>query len=84
MAKDEKASSNTVARLASQLKDWLQARDRRGDADRRSWRPIPSLPFKDQHGFRVTKDRRKAPDRRVNNIEVTWQNKESQPQEDSN
>ena len=46
-------------------------KDRRSRKDRRSWKPQSSPP-KDQ----VTKDRRKCPDRRVNNIEVVWVDEE--------
>ena len=46
--------------------------DRRGQQERRSWTPSRAYPFADSCGVTVTRDRRKRPDRRLNNIEVHW------------
>lgn len=40
--------------------------DRRHDMD------TPKTPFNDKNGIAVIRDRRIAPDRRINNIEVEW------------
>ncbi len=46
--------------------------ERRSGNDRRGWQAMPPAPFVDAEGTLVTHDRRKAADRRVNNIEVAW------------
>lgn len=40
--------------------------------DRRRSIDTPEVPFRDRHGNLIKHDRRKLPDRRVNNIEVEW------------
>ena len=62
--------------LKTRLKEWLQTHGRRSGKDRRSWKPTPAVPFKDQHGSLVTKDRRKLPERRLSNIEVAVEEEE--------
>ena len=44
--------------------------DRRSREDRRSLHRAVSFPYKTKEGLVILKDRRKAPDRRVNNISV--------------
>ena len=44
--------------------------NRRKSEDRRSLRAAASFPYKTKKGLVILKDRRKAPDRRVNNISV--------------
>lgn len=44
----------------------------RSQRDRRSWQPMPPLPFKDYNGMVVTHDRRRVPERRLDNIVVEW------------
>lgn len=48
------------------------AEERRSGRDRRGWHAMPTPPFVDGQGNVVTSDRRKLPDRRVNNIRVRW------------
>lgn len=38
---------------------------KRGNTERRGWKPLPSLPFIDSSGKLVTEDRRRLPDRRI-------------------
>ena len=45
---------------------------RRSLKDRRSWSNSQTIPFIDANGTEVTEDRRRIPDRRINNIEVEW------------
>ena len=45
----------------------------RSNTDRRSHRKIPEVPFTDSEGTKVTYDRCRSPDRRVNSIQVEWQ-----------
>ena len=45
---------------------------RRTRQDRRSWSNSIFAPFIDADGTMVTTDRRRTPDRRINNIEVEW------------
>ena len=45
---------------------------RRSQKDRRSWSGCQFTPFIDENGTEVAKDRRRTPDRRINNIEVEW------------
>jgi len=40
--------------------------------DRRRRIDTPEVPFRDSRGEIIKHDRRKTPDRRVNNIEVEW------------
>ncbi len=40
--------------------------------DRRRWGPPPGYPFFDSSNILVREDRRRAPDRRVSGIEVSW------------
>lgn len=44
--------------------------ERREKEDRRSLHRAVSFPYKTKEGLVILKDRRKAPDRRVNNISV--------------
>ena len=44
----------------------------RSNTDRRSHQKIPETPFKDSEGTKVTYDRCRSPDRRINSIEVEW------------
>ncbi len=44
--------------------------DRRDREDRRSLHRAVSFPYKTKEGLVILKDRRKAPDRRINNISV--------------
>lgn len=44
----------------------------RSQRDRRGWKPMPPLPFKDHNGIVVTHDRRRLPERRLDNIVVEW------------
>lgn len=44
--------------------------ERRSQEDRRSLHRAVSFPYKTKEGLVILKDRRKAPDRRVNNISV--------------
>lgn len=46
--------------------DRRSGQDRRGDAD------SPKPPFTDSNGIKVTVERRRAPDRRLNSIVVEW------------
>jgi hypothetical protein len=41
-------------------------------ADRRQYGAMPELPFKDSNGARVMEDRRRIPDRRLDNIHADW------------
>lgn len=41
---------------------------KRGNTERRGWRPMPKIPFVDSSGVLVTKDRRKTLDRRVSDL----------------
>ena len=47
-----------------------QDEERRAKDDRRSLHRSVSFPFKTKDGLVILKDRRKTPDRRVNNISV--------------
>lgn len=42
----------------------------RSEQDRRTWKPMPRTPFRDSNGRLVRKDRRRKPDRRLNNIQA--------------
>lgn len=33
---------------------------------------MPAVPFRDSHGFTIREDRRRTPDRRLNNIQAEW------------
>ena len=46
--------------------------DCRSREDRRSHKKIPKGAFVDSEGVKVTRDRGRAPDRRINNIQVEW------------
>ena len=46
--------------------------DRRFVEDRRSNHKMPDTPFTDSEGRKVRCDRRRMPDRRINNIQVEW------------
>jgi len=50
----------------------MSKRERRTGGDRRSWQKTPAMPFLDCHSVLVKADRRKQPDRRLNNIQVRW------------
>jgi hypothetical protein len=45
---------------------------KRKKSDRRSWGPMPEVPFIDSEGEVVIEDRRKIPDRRIHNINVEF------------
>ena len=47
-----------------------EGQERRARDDRRSLHRSVSFPFKTKEGLVVLKDRRKTPDRRINNISV--------------
>ena len=51
-------------------KDDNQEEDRRSSDDRRSLHRSVSFPYKTKEGLVILKDRRKIPDRRINNISV--------------
>lgn len=53
-------------------------RERRGGEDRRTWQPMPPMPFVDSNGVLVTGDRRCTPERRVSNISVAWTDREKE------
>jgi hypothetical protein len=42
--------------------------------DRRRAASRPAVPFRDSKGLTVVEDRRKTPDRRLNNIQAEWVN----------
>ncbi len=42
--------------------------------DRRRTASIPEVPFRDSKGLTILEDRRKTPDRRLNNIQAEWVN----------
>ncbi len=44
--------------------------NRRSDSDRRNLTKSVSFPYKTKEGLVILKDRRKTPDRRINNISV--------------
>lgn len=81
-----RSSSSVTHDDLDRLMEWLQNRGRhlslarvdarticrRAERDRRSWRPMPQVPFKDSDGNVVVRDRRQTPERRVNNIDVEW------------
>lgn len=46
----------------------LQVCDRRRDTE------MPAVPFRDSNGLIIFEDRRKTPDRRLNNIQAEWVN----------
>ncbi len=48
----------------------MERNDNRNQQDRREWKPMPNPPFRDSNGRLVRKDRRRKPDRRLNNILV--------------
>ena len=50
--------------------------DRRSSQDRRSDDNISKSPFKDSDRQKVTVERRRTADRRLNNIEVEWLDEE--------
>jgi hypothetical protein len=35
---------------------------------------MPAVPFRDSNGLTIHEDRRKTPDRRLNNIQAEWVN----------
>ena len=43
-------------------------------SDRRRGVNMPAVPFRDSQGATITADRRKMPDRRLNNIQAEWVN----------
>ncbi len=51
-------------------KDKEEQQERRKREDRRSLHRAVSFPYKTKEGLVILKDRRKAPDRRLNNIAV--------------
>ena len=40
--------------------------------DRRRAQSMPVVPFRDSRGLTIHEDRRKQPDRRLNNIQAEW------------
>jgi len=42
--------------------------------DRRRSATMPAVPFRDSSGTIINEDRRKTPDRRLNNIQAEWVN----------
>ncbi len=48
----------------------MERKDNRSNQDRRTWKPMPQAPFRDSNGYLVRKDRRRKPDRRLNNIQA--------------
>lgn len=56
--------------MSDQDKVNKDSEDRRNSVDRRSLRSAVSFPYKTKQGLVILKDRRKAPDRRINNISV--------------
>lgn len=46
--------------------------ERREKEDRRSFKPTPQFPITDGHGRLIKNDRRIQPDRRISNIEVSY------------
>jgi len=40
--------------------------------DRRRGTNMPAVPFRDSNGLTIHEDRRKTPDRRLNNIQAEW------------
>ena len=46
----------------------FQVHDRRRDTN------MPAVPFRDSNGLTIHEDRRKTPDRRLNNIQAEWVN----------
>jgi hypothetical protein len=42
--------------------------------DRRRDTNMPAVPFRDSNGLTIHEDRRKTPDRRLNNIQAEWVN----------
>ncbi len=64
--------ADLIAKFQYQLVEWLQTLSRRNGGDRRTWKPMPTLPFKDRDEHWVTEDRRQLPDRRLEGIQVTW------------
>jgi len=42
--------------------------------DRRRSTNMPAVPFRDSNGLTIHEDRRKTPDRRLNNIQAEWVN----------
>ena len=46
--------------------------DRRSGPDRRVDKDSPKTPFADSDGIKVTVERRRTPDRRLNSIAVEW------------
>jgi hypothetical protein len=40
--------------------------------DRRRAESMPAVPFRDSRGLTIHEDRRKQPDRRLNNIQAEW------------
>jgi hypothetical protein len=43
-------------------------------SDRRRGSNMPAVPFRDSNGLTILEDRRKTPDRRLNNIQAEWVN----------
>ena len=41
-------------------------------SDRRQGKPMPRVPFKDSDGVTIMESRRKIPDRRAGNIQLSW------------
>jgi hypothetical protein len=51
----------------------MKIKDKRNSLeDRRHNIDKPKTPLKDNYGVAIVDDRRKTPDRRINNIEVEW------------
>jgi hypothetical protein len=42
--------------------------------DRRRGANMPAVPFRDSNGLTILEDRRKTPDRRLNNNQAEWVN----------
>gem|GEM_PF-1344197 len=56
----------------------MKIKDKRNSVeDRRQYMDTPKALIKDNYGVTITDDRRNMPDRRINNIEVEWVEKEA-------
>ena len=64
---DEDQIENDINSLPEQVEN---EQERRASDDRRSSHSAVSFPYKTKEGLVILKDRRKTPDRRVNNISV--------------
>ena len=62
--------ANLESALSDQNKEDEEQQERRMREDRRSLHRAVSFPYKTKEGLVILTDRRKAPDRRLNNIAV--------------